>query len=92
MAQERVHWYNSDNWELRESSNLVPEQRKGSPRPPAVPDSELVPCPTDEAVFKDTRFRVDTDGLTTIVHVLQIEDKVLRGAGVLKRETVATVC
>ncbi|KAH7972074.1 hypothetical protein HPB52_006168 [Rhipicephalus sanguineus] len=61
-AQERVHWYNPGHWALRQSSQLLPEPVENrpdtEPRPPAVPDSEMVPCPSDFVVFEDERFRI----------------------------------
>ncbi|KAK8769289.1 hypothetical protein V5799_014248 [Amblyomma americanum] len=79
-AQERVHWYNPDHWALRQSSQLLPENVENrpdtQPRPPAVPDAEMVPCPTDFVVFEDERFRVDTDELTPKVREVQIGDRI----------------
>uniref|UniRef100_A0A224YP52 Protein amnionless n=1 Tax=Rhipicephalus zambeziensis TaxID=60191 RepID=A0A224YP52_9ACAR len=82
-AQERVHWYNPDHWALRQSSQLLPEPVENrpdtEPRPPAVPDSEMVPCPSDFVVFEDERFRVDMDGLSPKVREVQIGDRIYGG-------------
>lgn len=79
-AQEHVHWYNPDNWALRQSSQLLPEDVENrpytEPRPPAVPDAEIVPCPTDFVVFLDERFHVDTDELKPRVREVQIGDRI----------------
>ncbi|XP_042144536.1 protein amnionless [Ixodes scapularis] len=83
VGQERVHWYNSDNWALRESEQLLPEpiesRPTGSPRPLVVPDAEMVPCPSDHVEFEDTRFRVDTDALTPRLRTMQIGDVLYDG-------------
>ncbi|KAH7941843.1 hypothetical protein HPB49_017932 [Dermacentor silvarum] len=82
-AQERVHWYNPDHWALRTSSQLLPEAVENrpdtAPRPPAVPDSEMVPCPSDFVIFEDERFRVDMDGLRPKVREVQIGDRIFGG-------------
>ncbi|KAH6926554.1 hypothetical protein HPB50_019761 [Hyalomma asiaticum] len=82
-AQERVHWYNPDHWALRQSSQLLPEPVENrpdtDPRPPAVPDSEMVPCPSDFVIFEDERFRVDMDGLSPKVREVQIGDRIYGG-------------
>ncbi|XP_077561562.1 amnion associated transmembrane protein [Haemaphysalis longicornis] len=83
VAQERVHWYNPDHWALRESSQLLPESVESrpdsDPRPPAVPDAEMVPCPTDFVIFENESFHVDTDGLTPFVREIQIGDRIYGG-------------
>ncbi|EEC09496.1 secreted protein, putative, partial [Ixodes scapularis] len=83
VGQERVHWYNSDNWALRESEQLLPEpvesRPTGSQRPLVVPDAEMVPCPSDHVEFEDTRFRVDTDALTPRLRTMQIGDVLYDG-------------